>query len=280
MRKEKVRETDYQKSERPETRLEQFFDIGKHRFVELLKLSLLQTVFNVPLIVTIILFYALIRNSNNINALMMVFVIQGLSLLITLPISFMGMSGSYYSIKKMAFMEGEFASSSFFIGLREEWKRGALIGLLSGLSTCISVIGFFFLYFYMSSINSTISAFGIAILFIQSIVVLMVCYYSMGQITIYENPLRFVLKNSFIMTLIKSPINLLMFLLHPGIFIALILIMEITMFVGTGLMVFFVAFGHLIWMMNLLSAFDKYINKVNHPDFYRRGLYIEESKEA
>lgn len=273
MRKEKV--TDYSNQDRPENRRSQFFDIFKHRFVELLKLSLLQTVFNVPLIITIILFYVLIRNSTNINSLMTVFLIQGGTFLITLPISFIGMTGSFYSLRKIAYMEGEYASSSFFIGLREEWKRGLVIGLFSGLSTCIGVIGFFFAYFKLAEINATISGLAIALLSIQLMVVLMLCYYSIAQSVSYINELKHVIKNSFIMTLIRFPINLLCFIIHPGIFIALILIMEITMYIGVVLIVFLVAIGHLLWMMNLLGAFDKYINKDNYPDYYRKGLKIE-----
>ena len=271
----KERETDFTNQERPSTRRGQFFDIFKHRFVELLKLSLLQTVFNVPLFVSIILFHSLVKNSSSIDALMTVFIIQGGALLVSVPISFIGMTGTFYSIKKIAYSEGEYASSSFFIGLREEWKKGFVIGLFSGLSTCIAVIGFFFAYFYLSNINQTISGLAIAMLSIQLLLVLIVCYYSLAQSVIYINKLIYVLKNSFIMTLIRFPINLFCFILHPGIFIALILIMDITMYVGVVLLVFLVAVGHLLWMMNLLGTFDKYINKENYPDYYRKGLKIE-----
>ena len=75
MRKEKIRETDYQQRERPKNRRAQFFDIAKHRFVEVLKLSLLQTVFNMPLIATLVIFYQLVRNVSDINSLMTVFII-------------------------------------------------------------------------------------------------------------------------------------------------------------------------------------------------------------
>ena len=277
MRKERVRETDYQNNKRPLTRREQFFDIFKHRFVELLKLSLLQAVFNMPLIVSLILFYNLVTRATDINSLMTVFLIQGGSLIIAIPVSFTGLSGLYHSLKKIAYAEGEYASTSFFIGLREEWKRGFLIGLGLGVSLAIAVIGFFFFYYYLSNINATVSGLGIAIVIIQAIVVYIVSMYSIGQISIYSNKLRYVYKNSFIMTLIRFPLNLLILLLHPGIFIAFALIMDITMYVGVVLLIFFTGISHLLWMMNLLGAFDKYINKEFHQDIYRKGLKIEEA---
>ena len=277
MRKEKVRDTDYVSEERPNTRLEQFFDIFKHRFVELIKLSLLQAVFNMPLIVSLVLFHVLVKNVTSMNSLMTIFIIQGSSLVVSIPIAFVGLTGVYYSLKKMSFAEGEYASSSFFIGLKEEWKRGFVIGLLCGLSTCLAVIGFFFFYFYLSQVNTTVSGFGIAILVIQAIVAYMVCMYSIGQVAIYSNKLRFVLKNSFIMTLIRFPINLGILIIHPGIFVALAVIMDITMYVGTVLLVVLVGVSHLLWMMNLLGAFDKYINKEYHQEIYRKGLKVEEA---
>ena len=77
----------------------------------------------------------------------------------------------------------------------------------------------------------------------------------------------------------RFPINLGLLILYPAGFIALICIMPITMYVGLGLMVFTSAFGHLVWMLNAVSAFDKFINKEQFPDYYRKGLFKEETKE-
>ena len=270
---EETSKTDFKQEKRPETRLQQFFDIAKHRFLELVKLSLLQTVFNVPLFVSLIIFYALVRNATNINSLMTVFLIQGASFIISLPFSYIGMTGTFHSMKLLAYAEGEFASSSFFYGLRDSWKKGLLIGLFMGLSATILLIGFFFAYFYLSEVNSSISGFAVAIITIQFIVMLIVSYYSLGQITIYENNLKYVYKNAFILTLMRFPINLLLVILYPGIIIVLFCIMDITMCIGVLLAIFFAVFGHLIWMLNSISAFDKFINREKYPDYYHKGLY-------
>ena len=276
-RKEKIRETDYQQSERPKTRLAQYFDIFRHNFVELMKLSLLQTVFNMPLIGTLVSFWILLKNSEGLGlgALMMVFIITAAALFVSMVSTFTGLTGSFYCLKKICYAEGEFASSSFFLGLREEWKKGLLTGLIVGLSVGGAFIGSFFFFFYLSNINASIAGFGIAILCIQALVVLMVAYYTISQILIYENKYRFVLKNSFIMTLMRFHINLLLFIIYPGLFIALASIMDITMYVGIVLIILFSACFHLMWVCNTIGAFDKFINKENYPDFYRKGLYKE-----
>ena len=275
MRKEKIRETDYEQSERPRTRLAQYFDVFRHNFVELMKLSLLQTVFNMPLIATMVSFWILIKNSANFGALMMVFIITSVALFVSMVSTFTGLTGTFYCLKKICYAEGEYASSSFFIGLREEWKKGLLTGLIVGLSVGGAVIGSFFMFFYMSNINSAIAGFGIAILVIQALVVLMIAYYSISQILIYENKFRYVLKNAFIMTLMRFHINLLVFIIPPGILLALFAIIDISMYIGCALLVMFTAAFHLMWVCNTLGAFDKFINKENYPDFYRKGLYKE-----
>ena len=279
MKKEIIRSSDYEQRERPRTRVSQFFDIFKHRFLELLKLSLLQAVFSLPLLVTIFLFWLLLPNAHTNQAVMMVFLIQGASSLITLPIAFVGLTGSFYALKKLAYAEGEFASSSFFIGMKEEWKKGLLIGLVAGFSAGIAIIGAYFFIFSPYDIIPWVKGLGIAVSIIQLIVVYISCYYSIAQIVVYENKLWPIIKNSIIMNLMRFPINLGLFILYPGAFIALICIIPYTMYVGVGLMMLTSVFGHLVWMMNAMSAFDKYINKEQFPDYYRKGLYQETKEE-
>ena len=275
MRKEKIRETDFEQKERPKTRLAQYFDVFRHNFGELIKLSLLQTVFNMPLIATIVSFWLFVRNAPDLGSLMTVFLITAGGLFISMISSFTGLTGMFYCLKRICYAEGEYASSSFFVGLTENWKKGLLTGLIAGISGAAALIGFFFAFYYLSQVNATISGLGIAVVIIQFIIVLMLSYYAIAQIVIYDNKFRFVLKNAFIMVLMRFHINLLLFIIHPGIIVALVLIMEITMYVSLPIIVIFSAFFHLIWVCNTLGAFDKFINQENYPDYYRRGLYKE-----
>ena len=275
MKKEVIRESDYQQNERPETRRAQFFDIFRHRFVEVLKISILQAVFNLPLIAVMILFWLFMLAATNLNSLMTVFLFTALGLFISIISIFIGMTGSFYCFKKIIYAEGEYASSSFFTGLISEWKKGALVGIIAGLSVAATVIGSFFCIYYLSSYNTAVAGFGIAILSIQALVVLILSYYSIAQLVIYENTFKAILKNSFIFALMRFQYNLPLFIIHPGIFIALMVIMQLTMYIGVVLLFLFVGFGHLIWMLNCLSGFDKFINKDNYPDYYRRGLRKE-----
>ena len=189
--------------------------------------------------------------------------------------TFTGMTGSFYCFKKIIYGEGEYASSSFFVGLVSEWKKGFVTGMIVGLSVAATIIGSFFCYYYLSAYNTVVAGFGIAIMAIQAIVVLILSYYTISQVLIYENSYKHVLKNSFIFALMRSPSNLAIFIIHPGVAIALLATMQITMYVGVVLLLIFVAFGHLMWMLNCVAGYDKFINKDNYPDYYRKGLRKE-----
>ena len=273
MRKDKVKQTDFTLKDLPKTRKGQFKDLFIHRFITLLKLSLLQTVFLLPSLVIVIMFYIFIRGAKDYNAFFSVSLFSGLGLLITIPIAYVGYSGLFHSLKQMCFMEGGFEASSFFLGIKEEWKKGVIIGIIHAISIVGAIIGIIFLIGYVSEDIAWVKGLGIAILVIQFIVVTIILRYAISEICVYKNPLLYVLKNSFLFTLMRFPINLLFIIISPGIIVALISIMEITSYIGIGLVIFLNAFTSLMWMLNSIYTYDKYINKENYPDFYKKGLY-------
>lgn len=283
MRKEKIRATDFSNRERPKDRLHQFGDIFKHRFLELIKLSLLQAIFLMPLSVSFVLFWIFIKQAsatNNPNAVFTVVMFQALSFLISIPVLYIGLTGVFFCLKKMAYAEGEYAASSFFIGLKEEWARGLVIGILPAVSAFLALFGGFMSYIYLPSINTVLAGLAFAILIIQFLLIYMHSYYCLGQITVYSNKMRFVYKNAMIMMLLRFPYNLLFIIVHPCIYVASLLIIDISMYVGVVLFMFTCVFGHLIWVLNVLGAFDKYINKENNLEIYRKGLRPLEDKEG
>ena len=131
--RDKVRESDFTSKELPKTRKSQFKDLITRRFVSLLKLSLLETIFLMPLLVSIITFHIFIRNSKDFNQAFTVTLFTGIALLISIPIAYIGAAGLSYALKQLVWREGEFAASSFFLGLREEGKRCFFIGLIVGV---------------------------------------------------------------------------------------------------------------------------------------------------
>jgi hypothetical protein len=48
--------------------------------------------------------------------------------------------------------------------------------------------------------------------------------------------------------------------------------MDITAFIGVVLLIALSGIGLLIWNLNVISAFDKYINKESYKEIYLKGL--------
>ena len=277
--KDRVRATDFENRERPKTRRGQFFDLFRHRFLEIMKISWLQAIFQMPLYVSVVLFWILFRKAENYDSAFTIILILSASFLVSIPTLYIGLSGVYGCLRRLVHAEGEYASSDFFLSLKEDWRNGMATGFIVAFSLGGGLIGGFYLYGDSAVLNGWLSAVGIALLAIQFLVVTVVSYHQLGQGAFYQNGFGASLGNGLRMSLSRFPLALLFFLIHPGILIACFSLMSITAYTGVGLSLFFSGFAHLIWMLYLVSTFDRYINKDNFPDYYRRGLY-QEKEEA
>ena len=283
MKKEIIRKTDFTSSERPRTRMAQFWDIIKHQKLNMVKIAMLQTVFNAPTMVWAVFYYILLAAGP--SSVFQITVWFGLILIPCIIISNLGLVGSFSCLKKIAYADGEFASSSFFLGLKEEWKKGLVLGFIQGLVSGFCLIG---LVFVLSVPGATalVKGFALAMLIILFLTITMMNYYSLAQASCYANSLGRVIKNSFLMTLMRYPKHCLLFLLHPGVIAGAVIgsfcIPYYGEYIGIGCLVIFSfinSFGILAWMLFILTSFDKFINKNNYPDYVNKGLYQERQED-
>lgn len=279
MRKEVIRQTDFTSRELPKTRMQQFFDVIKHQKLNMVKVAMLQTVFNAPLMVWAVLYYLLLAAGPSSPFQITVFAAIALAVCIT--ISDVGLVGSFSCMKKIAYADGGFASSSFFMGLKEEWKKGIVFGFLHGLVIGVSLVGLVF-FISVPGAEVIVRGFGLAMLLILSVTGTMMNYYSLAQSSCYSNTMGKIIKNSLLMSLMRFPKHFLLFLLHPGVIVGAVIgsfcIPYAGEYVGIGVLVLFSflnSFGILAWMLFTLTSFDKFINKENYPDYVNKGLYKE-----
>lgn len=277
MRKEVIRQTDYSVSELPKTRFAQFKDLLKHQFLNLVKISCLQTVFNMPLLVWAILFVIFLTTVNPEGVYIVILVGSGI-LIPCVAISNVGLSGMFYCLKKLAYADGLFAASSYFVGIKEEGKKGFVFGLLQGISAGVALAGTTFLYIF-AGVNPWVIGLGITVLVILYFVMTMINYYSLAQTSVYSNKTGVIIKNSFLMSLMRFPKHILLFILHPGLAIAGYIGMcfipnvgIIISYVWLGLFAILNSIGLLAWMLFILTSFDKFINQENYPDYVGKGL--------
>jgi len=279
MRKEVIRKTDFTTHELPHTRKQQFWDVLKHQKLNMIKISLLQTVFNAPTMVWAYLFYLILAAGP--SSVFKVSVYISLALIPCLIIANIGLVGSFACLKKIAYADGMFASSTFFIGLKEDWKKGIVFGLLQGISTALFIVGLVFVLI-AKDVNVYLRGFALTMVIILFLVTTMMTYLSLAQTAVYGNKIRATIKNSFLLSLMRFPKHLLLILLHPGLIIGLVYgafcIPTAGEFVGIGVLLlfsFFNSFSLFIWMLFILTSFDKFINKEYYPDYVNKGLFIE-----
>ncbi|MCQ3035955.1 MAG: hypothetical protein MJ248_07080 [Bacilli bacterium] len=280
MRKEKIRETDFDASrELPSNRRSQFFDLFKHRFLDLFKLTLLLDLFILPLFAVYLLFSILISGSDPTLTYTLYFYMS-LAFIPCVWILYVGLGGIVEPLKQMIWGEGESNPSMFFKGI----KRNIKASLIGGFIESISIFGVMFGTIYLlthapESKNNWIMGVGIGLLAAQAIIITMITFFLVMQNTTFENTVFGMLRNSFIFSLARLPINLLFIIIFPGVSVALFIIpTTITPYIGIALTLLFNGIGLLIWALNSISLFDIYINENQNPDYYHKGL-AKETKE-
>lgn len=278
--KDKIRATDFKVSELPSTRWGLLKDSYLHQWRIILSGSLLLALFILPLIC---LYFVL---SNLIGALdpsavnyhqsvFSLFFYLGLALIPFTMILYVGLSGSFSLAKRLSFLEGTLTTSDFFRGLKANWRRALIMGLIVGIALYGAGIGSLYLLLFVSS-SPWIIGFGIGVLIFIAMVSVSAGHYFLLEECIYDNPLSASIKNAFLFTFMRLPINALFVLLSPGIFIALMLINSITAYIGMALSIFLSLAFILPFVIYANSLFDKFINREHYPELFRKGLYTKE----
>ena len=207
MRKMKEKITDFKPQNRPDNRLKQYFDIFSHRFLEIMKISLLEALFAMPLMASLILSYAFVRNASNFDSVFTIFLIQACSFPVSIAILYVGLVGVFTCFKKIATADNEYTSSAFFYALKSDWYRGLLIGFIQGISMGLCLMGTFLFMLYPGEMIPVMRGLGFAGSIIQLVVITICSYYSLGQVAFYKNKMFMVFKNSILMMMMRFPYN-------------------------------------------------------------------------
>lgn len=278
--KDKVRLTDFKVSELPSSRWGLLKDSYLHQWRIILSGSLLLALFVLPFVSLYFVLSNLIGGispaANNYHqSIFSIFFYLGLAIIPCTMILYVGLSGSFSLAKRLSFLEGTLTTSDFFRGLKANWKRALIMGSIVGASLYGAGIGSLYLLLFVSS-SPWIIGFGIGILVFISVVMLSAGHYFMLEECIYENSLSASLKNAFLFTFMRLPINALFVLLSPGIFVVLVFVNEITAYIGMALSIFLSLAFILPFVIYANSLFDKFINHEHYPELFRKGLYTKE----
>ena len=262
----------------PHNRKEVFFDLLRHRKMNLFALSTLTFSFFIPLAVDLFYFNFLENVATANDKLDYLFSLIFYSMLIMLPcmiIGFIGLAGAFHVAKKIVWQEGIALASEFFQGIKENWKHALVNGALFGISLFGLVVGGSYLLIFSRQMPALCGV-GIGALVLVFLFLGMSLSLFYTQDVYYENTYITTLRNSFRFLGLLHWKALVIFLLSTGALVAMCALNLITL--SIGLFLFAILNSVIIILYTLIShsAFDKYINSVNYPEMVNKGLYKDE----
>ena len=265
----------------PHNRKEVFFDLLRHRKMTLFALSCFTFMFFIPLAVDLLFFNFLesvaIANEQEDYLFSLVFY----SMLIMIPcmiIGFLGFAGAFHTAKKLVWQEGTMFASDFFQGIKENWGRAIINGLIFAIILFGFVMGGSYLLIFQKA-QPVLVGVGIGALTLFLLILGMMTVLNFTQDVYYSNPFIYTLKNSFLFIGLLNWRIMVLFIISTGGLIALCCFNMIMM--AIGLFLFAILNSVVIVLYTLMShyAFDKYINAEHYPDMVGKGLYKLEQND-
>ncbi len=271
MGKNKVANKDFQMSQLPKTRREQFFDLLKNRWGLLFKIGFILLLAFLPILAAMIYKDSMIIyiNSNGYEdvreRLFSVYLIYSAFILISFLIFFIVLSGLMKIIKELIYGDPVFFKEDFVEGLKENWKAFAFTATIISIFEIVDVmISFAFPNQLLIQIIPAA---------INFVLVFPLCFVALFISSVYVNKISVVLKSAIIIYFTKFPIVLLCYIFTFGImllkYIALVyikyslLLVLVFVILPISILMSFEAHMHI---------FDESINKEQYPDYYKKGL--------
>lgn len=270
--KNKYSKVDYSKASLPRTRREQFLDCFKMNYPLILKAGLIILVSFLPMLIFSFLadyYYASLMSVSKeaVAATKMVYYnLFGVGIILFSMVAMIGISGVLHVFRNLIWGEGIYFKEDMKDGIKENYWRNVLHGLVCSI--------FFVLAFFLYSIfPETIIAY--AALFLFALIFLPIYFWIIYLNNTYQSTFWQLIKNGFYFYIktIGWSILMVVITLIP-VFVIFIPMTLIYLKYIILLLYFAFVFPSLLLMINLYttSIFDKYINKDNYSDFYKRGL--------
>lgn len=275
----KDNKTDFTDAMLPARRREQFGYLFKNNYLRLFYLNLIVFIFFLPVIIfygmTSIYIYHLtsgIDNSQYITELLPISVFQYAGIILLLPIGFIGLSGTNFIIRKMAFDEVVDIKTDFKKGIKYSYKQYMFIGFLLGL--VLFAVSYAIQYLSLSEMHPLLFILLLTLVIIIFVILLIAIMYMANLSTLYVMSNAMIVKSGLILAIKELFKNLGVFLL--SIVPVFIWLMFSHIFIKLTTILILLVYGFIFIQLcfNLLSlySFDKYINIKSYPDFYRKGL--------
>ena len=287
----------YARSTLPSNRWELFWDIFKSRFWKLVLINVILLLFLLPLFLLIFVRYVSMAGYGMMYPFsqcfgvgymsvpelagyseQIVFTVNRLIYILfpfCLVFASFGLAGGCYVLRNMVWTEGIFVANDIWRGIKNNWKKFALIALIYGI------------IFYLSMLSTSYSEYMIAIsqgndwffvicevvTYVALAIFTMIALHMMTMTVTYDLTFRQLIKNGYIFAT--------RLIFHNIFFILIALIPLFLMLIGGILQGFAflviiligISFGLLVWTNFCQWSYDKFINDKIEGAKKNRGIY-------
>ncbi len=270
----------------PKYRFLAYFDIFVNRGFQLVRLSLLTSLFFLPLLAFIFIWNLYVNNVTSNTTDMSTFEINyryfslmSMAAIISIPliiIGFIGLGALFNVLKKFVYQDGDiFLERDFFRGVKDNIKASLLSGIIFALVTCLFIMNLF-IYPCLTDLINAFKIIMIVLLCLVYIGVIFLCLYLLSYGAVYQFSFKATMKNSLMVAFILYPQNLL-FTIISGLFIILYFAIPIVLsqIITLSLLIIY-GFAHLGLTFTLYSyqVFDKHINSKYESSIVKKGLDV------
>lgn len=282
MRK-KAAKVDFQPSMMPKNRFGLFGDIYKNRFMLMLDLGLLLLLFSLPAAITMSVVNMKTYEINQqivsnlitaekgaedifhmINVGNAVFIADCVLLAI-------GISGAVGVMRRLIFQEGVLFRADFTKSLKENAACYAVIGFILG------TLNFMLQYCLRSSYfdDGIGMQFAIGALIIAAYITCFISPMILNQATVYNISFIGKIKNAFLLSMRMPHLSFLLTVINAAPYFILFINNQYVYLATLVLLpVLIMPMQILINMSVCDSILDRFINKQNHPQIYRKGMFV------
>ena len=259
----------------PKNRFEVFFDLFFHRFGTLLLISLLTSVFFLPLFVLHSYAFSLTMiDSSTEEAVRYIYNVRFWEYILNIPaimIASLGVAASVHVIRKLAHAEMVFIGHDFKDGMRRNWHIGLWNGFVLGISSALLLYGLEYAkadsFFLTAIIN------GASVL--QFVIVSIASLYNYAGCDTYDLSLGKLILNSLLFLVKELPINIAYLLLMVAPLSVCFFFSNLYVWLIGFLIVALIGISYSLLIMTLFVdySFDKHINKTNYPEIVDKGVW-------
>lgn len=269
----------------PSTRIELFKLTYRTQLSLVIKLSLLTSLFALPLFLCMIIIGLLGGNvpldGENAAELFRAYLTNRIYIeLLYVPaivVLFVGFAGAFTLTKKYVCSDGYSGCKSFFGGMRDNGREYAVHGVIFGVLFYLVLFARNFAAIYDAALYVPMTIVGgVLVILAADCMLFTVC-----ALPIYVNPIFRTVKNSFLFACNKLPVI-------TGVLIITFLPLVIVPFFGSTvatavvvLLYAVIGFGNAVLVCTLYcqSCFDKLVNEKNFPSLFRKGLFSPDDTE-